>query len=88
MTTKPPSSISEFPQDSLEKIAYQSVQEVPTQEPNDRDRLGYHVWAWLKERKGSLKDAVRISGSRILVPEEKAVEMIRASLTAKGIQAP
>ncbi|MBE0557975.1 MAG: hypothetical protein IH628_12150 [Proteobacteria bacterium] len=86
MTTKPPSPVAEFPENSLEKIAYQSVQEIPTQEPNDRHRLGYHVWAWLKERKGTLNDAVRISGSRILMPEEEAVKTIRTFLNAKGIQ--
>jgi hypothetical protein len=86
MTTKPPSSVAEFPEDSLERIAYQSVQEVPTQEPNDRHRLGYHVWAWLKERKGTLKDALRVSGSRILVSEEEALKTIQAFLNAKGIQ--
>jgi hypothetical protein len=86
MTTKPPSSVAEFPEDSLERIAYQSVQEVPTQEPNDRHRLGYHVWDWLKERKGTLKDALRVSGSRILVSEEEALKTIQAFLNAKGIQ--
>lgn len=86
MTTKAPSSVAEFLEDSLEKIAYKSVQEVPTQEPNDRYRLGYHVWAWLKERKGTLKDALRVSGSRILVSDEEAVKSIETFLNSKGIQ--
>jgi len=86
MSTKPPAPIAEFPEDSLEKLAYQSVRDIPAQEPNDRHRLGYQVWAWLKERKGSLDDVVRISGSRILVPEHEALKMIRAFLSSKGIK--
>lgn len=86
MTTKAPSAVADFPADSLEKIAYQSVQDVPTQEPNDRNRLGYHVWAWLKERKGTLEDALRVSGSRILVSDEEALKTIRTFLNSKGIQ--
>ncbi len=86
MSTKPPSSVHEYPADSLEKIAYESVQSIPTQEPNDRYRLGFHVWAWLKERKGPLADVLRISGSRILVSNEEALKTIETHLNAKGIQ--
>ena len=86
MSTKPPSSVNEFPPDSLEKIAYGSVQSIPTQEPNDRYRLGFQVWAWLKERKGPLADVPRISGARILVSQEEAVKTIEAHLNANGIQ--
>jgi len=86
MTTKAPSPVADFPADSLEQIAYQSVQDVPTQEPNDRHRLGYHIWAWLKERKGTLKDTLRVSGSRILVSDEEALNTIRTFLNSKGIQ--
>jgi hypothetical protein len=78
--------MAEYPPDSLERIAYESVQEIPTQEPNDRYRLGYHVWAWLKERKGTLNDVVRIAGSRILIPEQEALRTIREFLQAKGIK--
>ncbi len=85
MTTKPPSQISEFPADSLEKIAYDAVAEIPTQEPNDRNRLGYNVWMWLVDRKGSFAQAVRASGSRTLIPPEEVVKKVTERLKAKGI---
>lgn len=85
MTTKPPSAIAEFPPESLEKLAYSVVSNIQTQEPNDRNRLGYHVWAWLKERKGTLEQAVKNSGSRTYLPIEQVYEIIKESLEQKGI---
>ncbi|MBF8249030.1 MAG: hypothetical protein HW374_1830, partial [Bacteroidetes bacterium] len=55
MTTKPPPSVSEFAPEAVEKLAYGVVADIATREPNDRNRLGYHVWAWLKERSGTLE---------------------------------
>ncbi len=59
MSTKPPSSIENFTPETLEKIAYSAAAVVEAREPNDRNRLGYNVWIWLKERKGTLEDAIR-----------------------------
>ena len=74
MTTKPPSATAQFAQDSLEAIAYRSVQGIPARETNDLNRLGYSVWAWLKERKGTLEEAVMNSGVRtdLSIPEVSA----------------
>ncbi|MBI1807758.1 MAG: hypothetical protein HYR76_11980 [Ignavibacteria bacterium] len=85
MATKPPSSVQEFPLDALETIAYESVRTLPTQEPNDRNRLGYHVWRWLKTRQGSLEQAIAESGSRLHVKEEDALKIIRDALAKQGI---
>ncbi len=85
MTSKPPPPVAEFPPESLEKLAYSVVSDIQTQEPNDRNRLGYHVWAWLKERKGTLEQAVKNSGSRTHLPIEQVYEMIKESLEQKGI---
>src|ERR1041385_5396206 len=63
MTTKPPASVHEFSPESLEKIAYLSVSTIPTEEPNDRNRLGYHVYRWLVNKEGTLEQAVVESGS-------------------------
>ena len=86
MTTKPPPTVKEFPPESLEKIAYDSVQSIPTQEPNDRNRLGYHVWRWLVSREGTLPEAIAISGSRMQIPREEALKIISENLKKQGIQ--
>jgi hypothetical protein len=86
MTTKPPSAVKEFPPDSLEKIAYNSVSRIPAQEPNDLNRLGYHVLQWLKNRTGSLEDAIRVSGSRIHISRQDALKIITEELRKQGVQ--
>jgi hypothetical protein len=85
MTTKPPSQVEPFSEETLEKIAYHSVEGIGTVEPNDAYRLGYHVWRWLTTRQGSLADAVRESGARLTISPDEAVEKIRASLSARNI---
>lgn len=85
MTTKPPSPIEPFGADTVEKIAYESIAAVPTVEPNDGSRLGYHVWRWLTSREGTLEDAVKESGARIAVPTDTALKSIREHLASKGI---
>ncbi|MEI8133565.1 MAG: hypothetical protein WCH46_00640 [bacterium] len=48
----------------LAEKAYASVRAVPTVEPNDRNRLGYHVWLYLRGELGSLQEAVDAARSR------------------------
>lgn len=86
MTTKPPSSIRSGTGESLEKIAYASVANIPTVEPHDQDRLGYNVWRFLHSRRDSLEMAVRSSGARLLVSEDEALQKIRERLQQNGIQ--
>lgn len=86
MTTKPPPSIKEFPAESLEKIAYNSVSRIPAQEPNDRYRLGYQVLQWLKNRTGTLEDAIKVSGSRIHISRQEALTIITEELKKQGVQ--
>lgn len=86
MTTKPPSSVAEFPQESLEKFAYSVVADIATREPNDRNRLGYHVWSWLLERKGTLEQAVQVSGARTQLPLGEVYKIIAKRLEEKGIK--
>ena len=85
MTTKPPSTVQEFPADSLEKKAYTSVSSIQTEEPNDRNRLAYHVWRWLLKKQGTLEEAVNESGARLLTPRHEAVKIIREELKKQGI---
>lgn len=84
MTTKAPSAVQESSAVSLEKIAYTSVAAVSTQEPNDRNRLGYHIWRFLQARQGTLEQAVSESGSRLLMTHAEAVTIIRESLRQQG----
>jgi len=85
MTTKPPSPVETPADGSTEKIAYESVAGVPTVEPNDGSRLGYHVWRWITSREGSLEDAVRESGARLNVTIDEAVRLISEQLTSRGV---
>lgn len=86
MSTKPPPPVAEFPAESLEKIAYSVVAEIPTREPNDRNRLGYTIWMWLVDRKGTLDDAVKSSGSRTTIPHEEVMNHLTRRLEEKGIK--
>jgi hypothetical protein len=85
MTTKAPSSVQEFSSDSLEKKAYDSVSAIATKEPNDRNRLGYHIWRFLTMRNGTLENAVAESGARLTGSREDAVRIIRDTLARQGI---
>ena len=49
---------------ALAELAYSSVKHVPTIEPNDRNRLGYHVWLFLRGEIPTLESAVEQSRSR------------------------
>jgi hypothetical protein len=85
MSTKAPAKVKESSPESLEKIAYNSVRDVPTVEPNDAHRLGYHIWLWLKDKKGILENAVKESEARLLIPPKEAVKIIRDALKSQGI---
>ena len=85
MTTKPPSSVQESPTSAIEKIAYESVVTIPTEEPNERNRLGYHVWRWLVNKQGTLEQAIAESGSRLKIPAGEALKIISESLQKQGV---
>lgn len=86
MATKPPPAVEEFAPESLERFAYSVVADIEVREPNDRNRLGYNLWTWLKDRKGTLEQAVRAAGSRTTLEESKIVEIIRKRLQERGIK--
>jgi hypothetical protein len=85
MSTVPPSKVKEFSSTTLERIAYNSVATIPTREPNDQNRLGYCVWHYLSERQGTLAQAVRTSGARVLIPESDVLRIVSESLKQAGI---
>ncbi len=84
MSTKPPSPVQPASPTSLEKIAYTSVSTIPTQEPNDQNRLGYHVWRWLGNKQGTLEQAVLESGARLKISAKEAVKIISEELAKLG----
>lgn len=85
MTTKAPSSVQPGPEQSLENIAYESVKNIPTVEPHDRDRLGFNVWRWLTVKRDPLEIAVKSAGARFLIPDEEAIGKIRENLKRLGV---
>jgi hypothetical protein len=85
MTTKAPSPVKPGVPDSLEKIAYASVAEIPVADPHDRDRLGYNIWHWLKNRKDPLEIVVQTTVARLEIPEAEAIQRIKDALTSRGI---
>jgi hypothetical protein len=85
MTTKAPSPVQPSSDTSIERIAYESVKNIPTVEPHDQDRLGFNVWRWLTLKRDPLELVVRSAGARLLIPEEEAVEKIRQNLKQSGV---
>lgn len=85
MTTKAPSPVKEFPSDSLEKIAYSSVEGIPAEEPNDLNRLGYHIWLYLTGKVDSVDMAVKMARARLNISEEEAIKIIKERLKERGI---
>jgi hypothetical protein len=88
MTTKPPAGIIEFSSESLEKTAYAIAAEIPTQEPNDAHRLGYCLWGWLTERRGSLLQTIHAAGTRTKLTDKEILSIISKRLEEKGIKLP
>jgi hypothetical protein len=65
----------------LAQQAYAAVADVPTLEPNDRNRLGYHVWLYLRGELPTLEDAVTMARTRYVprdLPIEEVVRLIEA----------
>ena len=68
-------------------MAYASVAEIPTQEMNDRNRLGFHIYLYLTGNIDSVLEAVREARSRLLVTTNAAADTILAALRAQGVDA-
>jgi hypothetical protein len=85
MTTKPPAKVQPFDAASREALAYEAAALIRTREPNDQARLGYCIWGWLTERKGTLADAVRSSGVRTDLREHEVVAIVGGHLESKGV---
>jgi hypothetical protein len=85
MPVVPAPGVREFPAGSTEKRAYNSVTSIPTREPNDEYRLGYHVWRYLTGSIPTLEESVQMSHARMSISKEEAVKIIKERLGEKGI---
>lgn len=74
--------VKQWPDDSLERRAYRAVDDIPVVEPNDRNRLGYHVFLYLKGELPSVEEAVHVAQPRLLIDEADAVRRIAHALEA------
>ena len=78
--------ISKVHDNELARIAYKAVADIPTVEENDRNRLGYHVWLYLRGEVDTLEAAVHLARSRFkprTVTEAEVVGMIERGLEEK-----
>lgn len=72
--------VKEWPDTSLERMAYDAVRSVPVLEDNDRNRLGYHVFLFLKGELPDIAEAVHIAQPRMHCGKEEAVRRISDAL--------
>ncbi len=71
--------ILQWPDESLERKAYTAAAAIPALEINDTNRLGYHVFLFLKGEIASLQDAVHLAQTRAHISRE---EILRRLITA------
>ncbi|MFA6234769.1 MAG: hypothetical protein WC824_11420 [Bacteroidota bacterium] len=74
--------IQQWPDNSLERGAYDSVKLVPVFEENDRNRLGYHVYLYLKGEFPSIDEALHVAQPRLHCTKAEAVRMISQALAS------
>ena len=72
--------IRKWPEHTLEARAYAAVEDIPTVDMNDRNRLGYHVWLYLRGEFSSLDEALRIAQPRLRIDAAEALRRIRERL--------
>lgn len=76
--------VSKSPSESLETIAYEIVHDIPTREPNDRNRLAYHVYLFLKKEIPTLDEAIQVAQTRTTESFESLRATISARIAEKG----
>ena len=86
MSTKPPSQVIESPAESLENLAYTIASQIPVGEPNEGIRLGYCLWGWLSERRGTLLQAIKAAGIRSPLTSGEILGIVGKMLEEKSIK--
>ena len=59
--------------------------DIPVLEPNDRNRLGYHVWLYATGKLPTLVEAVHDARAKLLITEEEALSILTKRLKDVGI---
>lgn len=72
--------IRHWPEQTAERRAYDAVRSVPVQEENDRNRLGYHVFLYLKGEFPDLDETLHVAQPRLRCSKEEAKRLISAAL--------
>ncbi|MCZ7556226.1 MAG: hypothetical protein M5R41_07485 [Bacteroidia bacterium] len=78
--------ILQWPEESLERKAYAAAAVVPALEPNDTNRLGYHLYLFLKGDIPSLQDAVHLAQARTHVSTQEVMRLLAAALESSGAE--
>ena len=72
--------IKSWPENSPERKAYNAVAEIPFVEPNDENRLGYHVFLYLNGEIASIDEAIHVAQARMKISKEEAAAIISSRL--------
>lgn len=81
-------NVRTWPSNSLERKAYNAVDGIPFVEMNDGNRLGYHVYLYLKGELDSVGQAVHIAQARMHISDAEAVAIITRNLEKSDIPEP
>ena len=73
--------------DGLARIAYGAVEGLPFLEPNDGNRLGYHLYLYLNGEIPSVAQAVAEAKPRISLDRRELERTITERLGAAGVPA-
>ncbi len=72
--------VKQWPDDSMERRAYEAVKAVPVLEENDRNRLGYHLFLYLRGELPSIEEALHVAQPRMHCSQAEAVHIIATAL--------
>ncbi len=72
---------------SLEHQAYELVADIETQEMNDRNRLGYHVYLFMTGGYPTFREAFEVAQARLKRPPEEIFELLAGRLRDRGYTA-
>ena len=76
--------VKQSPVDGIEAKAYAAVADIPTLEPNDKNRLGFHVYLFLNRECATLREAVHVAQAGMSISEEEAYTRIAEKLRTEG----
>lgn len=79
--------IANMTKDEIAGIAYAAVEDLEWLEPNDGNRLGYHIYLYLNGNIGSIEEALLESQSRTSLAYQELIVLIRERLRVAGIDA-